>query len=253
MNFKSNQYKIKQCLTAGRGYFPAANSAGQTLIETVAAIFILVMGITAAIGLAIYAFASSQSVTKQIIATGLAREGIEAARNMRDTNWLQQTTIDTNCYDFTSNPVGLSTAKCYKQWDVSPYCLNPTRNNGNCNGNGDTTDSYNLAFTAANGGTSYWTLSKQNSVNYGLNFDSTGANGFYIPSNSANGNSDYYRKIILTEITTPPFDKSDLGAKLLVQSQVWWTDKKCPRSIDYPGAGKCSVELDSYLTNWKNY
>ena len=57
------------------------------------------MGVSSAVGLAIYAFNSSSSVTKQIIATGLAREGIEAVKNMRDTNWLQQTTIDTNCYN----------------------------------------------------------------------------------------------------------------------------------------------------------
>src|SRR4051812_47761986 len=86
---------------------------GQTLIETVAGIFILVMGITAAVSLAIYALGASTNITKQIIGTGLAREGVEAVKNMRDTNWLKLTSIDTNCYDYTT---GANSAKCYKDW-----------------------------------------------------------------------------------------------------------------------------------------
>jgi len=50
-----------------------------------------------------------------------------------------------------------------------------------------------------------------------------------------------------------PYDKDSNLTLITVQVKVWWTDKKCPAVDTYPGAGKCSVELDTYLTNWKNY
>jgi len=237
---------------------------GQTLIETMAAVFILTMGVTASVGLAVYAFSASTLVTKQIIGTGLAREGIEAVRNMRDTNWLQQTSLD-NCYDFTSSPIGQLTAKCYSHWmgNGGPpyYCINPTNNSGlgSCNGNGDTLDYYILGFDSTNSGTGFWSLQKQdtqgnNVGKYGLDFDPNGSSGFYVPGSNQNGSSAYYRKITITKLGDGPnFNQAGLGPKLFVQSQVWWTDKKCPRVVDYPGPGKCSTELDMFLTNWKNY
>src|SRR5258708_8211428 len=87
--------------------------SGESLIETMVAIFILVMGISAAVGLATYTFSSSTSITKQIVATGLAREGLEALRNMRDTNWLTST-LSSNCYDYTSG--SSSGGNCYPTW-----------------------------------------------------------------------------------------------------------------------------------------
>ena len=77
--FGNQEHKTKNCQK-----FP--RNKGQTLIETLAAVFILVMGVSASVGLAIYAFNTSGGVVKQIIATGLAREGLEAVRNMRDSN-----------------------------------------------------------------------------------------------------------------------------------------------------------------------
>lgn len=243
------------------------NQSGQTLIETVIAIFILVSGIAAAVGLAIFAFSSSQNIVKQTVAVGLAREGIEAIKNMRNTNWLSQTAIDTNCY----NPKTLlEDAKCYKNWITQTYCLEPNNNNGNaCNG-GSQTRNYNLGFDPAL--PEYWVLEKQkvgpnDTYEYGLDLDTaiTGANfkGFYSVSHSEFGNSGFHRKIVITVTdgaiqygTGPnsPFYEKSTGPKLLIQSQVRWTDKKCPDTKDWPeGVGECSVQLSTYLTNWKNY
>ena len=243
----------------------ALGEAGQTLIETLAAIFILVMGITSAVGLAVYAFGSSATVTKQIIATGLAREGIEAVKNMRDTNWLAQTTMDTNCYNFASSTA--MNANCYTHWldDTSAsstiYCINPGTNSAVCNGNTAST-TYALGFDSNVGNApNFWLLLPQNgTTNYGLNFNAanSGTTGFYsVPTPSgvscSSGTAAYCRKIIITKITSAPYNQATTGPMLQVQSQVWWLDKKCPKVNDWPGAGKCSVELDTYLTNWKNY
>lgn len=227
-----------------------SDNLGQTLIETMIAVFILVSGIAAAVGLAIFALSSSQNITKQMIAVGLAREGIEAVKNMRDTNWLRITTIDTDCFNFITST---NTAKCYKQWLNPPggfnYNLNPPSDN----------KSYRLRFDPA--AVLFWDLLIENST-YGLNFDNNISGpsfaGFYFTpaaSGVLNGTSDFYRKITLRTdgaSSQAPFN-TNIGPRLQVISQVWWTDKKCPRMTDWPGLGKCSVELQTYLTNWKNY
>lgn len=243
--------------------------SGQTIIETMVAVFMLTMGITAAVGLAIFALNSSSNITKQIIATGLAREGLEAVRAMRDTNWLKDTLIST-CYNYQSNQ---NDAKCYPYWlgtnSSALFCLDPTKNQGNCNGAGTDTQNYNFGFdsTAIN----FWNMQPQfnNGKNYGLRFNNpTQSNdwqstGFYAPGGGGGltcadgaGRADYCKKIVLTIFRTSPYDKDQLTVNLVlleVRSQVWWVDKKCPRVPDWPGSGKCSIELVTYLTNWKNY
>lgn len=236
-------------------------NSGQSLIETMVAIFILVMGITSAVGLASFSLNNSTSIAKQIVATGLAREGVEAVKNMRDTNWLQQTTIDPNCYNFETAG---NTGNCYKNWLTQKYCIDPTDNNGNCAGTA-TTQNYFLGFDYSDN--NFWYLVRQrNADNYGLVFNSTPTQyGMYWPGDKTNGTlcsdgtagiSDFCRKVIITKINTSPYNKAnqtDIGPKLLVQVQVWWKDRKCARSANWPGAGKCAIELSTYLTNWKNY
>ncbi|MBL8029794.1 MAG: hypothetical protein JNN11_00935 [Candidatus Doudnabacteria bacterium] len=226
--------------------------SGQTLIETLVAIFILVMGIVAALGLAIYALNASSNVTKQIIAIGLTREGVEAVKNMRDTNWLKLS-LDTDCYEYVS---GSNTAKCYKNWLDNGGNWN---NNGNDRGYrmdpGGVPTSYRLGLDNSSSN-KIWTLNSAGSnwgLDNGLAISNSSFQGLYVPNTSQpNGTSEFYRKITLTkQNSTGPY--RDNLERLLVTTQVWWTDKKCPRSVDWPGLGKCSIQLQTYLTNWKNY
>lgn len=239
---------------------------GQTLIETLAARFILIMGVSAAVGLAIFSYGSSNAVVKQIIATGLAREGLEAVRNMRDTNWLKDSLVVNGCHNYDATQAGV--ANCYQNWlgdlnlSVVPFCLNPTGNSGNCNGS-ITSDSYILRFD--NSASNFWSLSSQAS-DYGLTFNNpaSGTNwqqyGFYDPTSggtacgTGSGVSEYCRRIILTKInSTAPYDIDPNYVLLKVQSQVWWIDKKCAKAATYDAASPaCRVELDSFLTNWKH-
>ncbi len=234
--------------------YPASGlQLGQTLIETLVAIFILVMGVTAAVGLAIYAFNSSSSITKQIIATGLAREGVEAVKNMRDNNWLKDS-LATNCYDYTSTPIGQATAKCYLNW------LHPI------GGYDIRTNSFRLEVNGLNS-SQLWQLTPAVSnwgldFNGGFNCNSGGVNfcGFYgvndISTGSVDGTSDYYRQIIITQDhSTAPYNARTDGSTdiLTVESRVWWADKKCGRSQTWPGPGKCSISIQTQLTNWKDY
>src|SRR3989344_2406253 len=77
---------------------------GQTLIETVVALFVLTTGLTAGLSLAIYSFSTTTEISRKIIATGLAREGIEVARRQRDSNWLAGTLSDCGGEFFYATP-----------------------------------------------------------------------------------------------------------------------------------------------------
>ncbi len=222
------------------------NQSGQTLIETVVAVFILVMGITASLGLANYSLNATGNIRKQIIAMGLAREGIEAVKNMRDTNWLY-TTLSSDCYNFYSSD---STGFCYKGW------INPAASGQS--GYNISPGTYSLKSDTNSTGLGYWTLTSQAS-NFGLNYDSSSnpQHGLYSAwsgPNDQNATSDYSRKITISaESSVAPFNKADIGPRLLVTSQVWWKDKKCPFSADAPSSQLCVVKIQTYLTNWKDY
>jgi hypothetical protein len=170
---------------------------------------------------------------------GLAREGLEAVRNMRDTNWLNDT-LSTSCYDFhTASQVG----SCYPNWRfVSGF--NDLR--GNASGKTFTVG-YN-PITAP-----FWTLNQQSS-DFTLLFDSSGSSGFYKPG-SGTPASGYFRKVILTDDSTAPYFNTDLGPRIKVTVQVWWQDKNCPQATqaNFPSNGACRIQLETYLTNWKNY
>ena len=229
-------------------------SQGQTLIETLVAAFILTMGVSAAVGLAIYAFGSSSNITKQIVATGLAREGVEVVKNMRDTNWLKLANPDIDCYNYAT---GGGDQKCYKKWLTPPgspgngndkkgYDINPSNPLGT---------SYVLLYDFTSG-RKFWNLKEENSK-FGLDLNTQISDvnfaGFYVPNTSkVNGNSGFHRKITIKANSAAPFGQN-IGPELQVVSQVWWADRKCPNTSDWPGLGKCSVEIQSFLTNWKNY
>ncbi len=222
--------------------------AGQTLIETMVAVFVLVMGITAALGLASYSLNASTSIRKQIIGMGLAREGIEAVKNMRDTNWLRDP-LSTSCYNFAT---GSNDAGCYPNW------LNATADGGYDIDPDGSAQTYVLWFNAEELESGpYWYLQPEN-TRFGLNLQmSPEFAGLYTHMDglvtSTNATSDFSRKItIIPESRDMPFNQQT-GPRLRVLVQVWWKDKSCPVSNDVPSNKKCSIALETYLTNWKTY
>ncbi len=209
------------------------NQQGQTLIETLVAALVLVMGISAAVGLAIYGLQATSGVTKQLVGIGLAREGVEAVKNIRDSNWLSSRR-DENCYDFYS---GTSVALCYPSWlsGISTGTTNTLVTNGVL----ESSD--------------YWQLSPTSSGGYGLDYNpNPDGKLFYTPSGSASGSSGFSRKISIDEEGSAPFNQN-LGPRIKVRVDVWWTDDRCEQSDDVPASSGCKITLETYLTNWKNY
>ncbi|MFA6512315.1 MAG: hypothetical protein WCV86_04300 [Patescibacteria group bacterium] len=58
------------------------------MIEAVVAVGILLAGVTALITLSIATLKADQISSRKIVAINLAREALEVARNVRDSNWL---------------------------------------------------------------------------------------------------------------------------------------------------------------------
>lgn len=210
---------------------------GQTLIETLVAAFILTMGISAALGLATYSLHATSNIKQRIIAIGLAREGIEAVKNMRDTNWLHET-MAQDCYNFQAGEFnGQYNANCFRNWLNSYFSIN-----------GGT---YILSFDGSSN--QYWQLTPTSK--FGLTYsESDVTRGFYQGNGDSveSSNSGFGRAITITEDNASPFDQ-DTGPRLTVTSNVWWVDQNCPLSETIPENSACRVTLATYLTNWKTF
>jgi len=64
---------------------------GFTLLEVLVATFIITVGIIGTFSLVSRTIYSANISSKRLIVAYLAQEGIEIVRNIRDTNWLEQT------------------------------------------------------------------------------------------------------------------------------------------------------------------
>jgi Tfp pilus assembly protein PilV len=87
----------------------------QSLLETIIAISVLVVGVVSEISLVSAMVVSRTTAEYETVATNLAREGIEVVRNVRDTNWMNNVAFDTGLFAQTR------------------YCLSfePTNSDGN--------------------------------------------------------------------------------------------------------------------------
>jgi prepilin-type N-terminal cleavage/methylation domain-containing protein len=65
------------------------NTKGFTLLEVIAAIFLMTIGVIGTLSLVSQAIISSQITSSRLVASYLAQEGIEIVKNLRDTNFLQ--------------------------------------------------------------------------------------------------------------------------------------------------------------------
>ena len=62
---------------------------GFTLIETLSAIFIILIGLVSGLSLITQTISFMSLASSKLVASYLTQEGIEIVRNIRDTNWLE--------------------------------------------------------------------------------------------------------------------------------------------------------------------
>lgn len=75
------------------------NIKGETLAETIIALSILAMGITMAGTVIMNSMRNLANAKNRVIAVNIAREGIEAVRGIRDTNWLLYSDKRRQCWN----------------------------------------------------------------------------------------------------------------------------------------------------------
>ena len=203
------------------------NQSGQSLIETIIALFVLTTGLISGLALAIFTFGTSSEITNQLTATGLAREGIEAVRSKRDSNWLSGTLVDCGA------DLGLN-QDCYQNW------LNGI--NGPSGG-----QAYKIIFDPAIQTASKWSIVPA-ANNYQLYRQGDGTFSHTVSGTP----TQFFRKVIVINKNT---DNPSAETQVLVRSAVWWHGKRCPEITDYnnPSNTPCREVSEEYLTNWRNY
>ena len=104
------------------------NTKGETVMETVIALTILAVGLTMSSALIATSLRNINISKNRVIAVNIAREGIEAVRNIRDTNWLKYSGRRRICWnhlpgDFITetcegdSPIGADGYVVYKSED----------------------------------------------------------------------------------------------------------------------------------------
>ncbi|MCX6785803.1 MAG: hypothetical protein NTZ18_03050 [Candidatus Komeilibacteria bacterium] len=88
--------------------FKIKQQIGQTLLEVIIALAVITTGVVSSLSLTSYNLTTVFSSETRLIAANLAREGIEAARQLRDSNWLagnpwNQGIVDAGKYRLTVN------------------------------------------------------------------------------------------------------------------------------------------------------
>jgi Tfp pilus assembly protein PilV len=221
---------------------------GQTLIETMVAVFILVLGISTAIGLGVYSFNNADDSTRVIVGTALAREGVEAVKNQRDSNWI-----------YISQTVHANDTMCtFDGGTVQQYCSEFWLNNLN-------SGTYALDFNSSNIYGAVSQVFTPNPPSYVLKY--CPATNSYISSSSGAPfcagatPSLYSRQVVLQSSTSYQgvnyyYNDVNTGqqypAFLLATVTVWWTSRHCPATSN-PATlpNSCKTVLEMHLTDWQ--
>lgn len=223
-------------LSTANYQLPTAQS-GQSLIETILAIFILTTTLTAGLGLTIYAFSSSTTSQNEIVASNLAREGVEAVRMMRDSNWLAGD-VKGGAWDLQAC-ADIGSRLCYPNaylgvTGYNSYVLNA----GN-------------QRASFNSGTSAWLL--DNTAAYDLYLQ---AGGSYTPTTNA-AIPVFARMINISFNTAAPYTAQNSNEEMIVKSVVAWRGKNCTSFATNQDllalSTPCKVVVEEHMTNWKDY
>lgn len=84
------------------------NNKGQGLLEAMAGITIIIIGLTGILAIGYGSMMSNYEAQTRVVAANLAREGVEATHNIRDSNWLGANLWDDglhNAADYNGVPI----------------------------------------------------------------------------------------------------------------------------------------------------
>ena len=216
------------------------NKSGFTLTEVMIGIMILTVAIVSATNLLVGLIRSNQNNLTTLQAYYLAQEGIEAVRNIRDTNWLHN--LDW---------LGADSAALWNEFfvkdDDRSYVVNLDSNSFQCSSNPD--DNAGLLQIGA---CRPWSIERvvDNGSGRILKYNAPNGGDVYLTSGSVlDGVETPFSRIIKIR----PYNCEDLGDQglcnpddldkyILVESKVTWQ----------LGSKERELVLHEILTNWKD-
>jgi len=215
----------------------ALAEAGQSLIETIIAIFVLTTALTTGLGLVIYAFTNSSISQNEVVAVNLAREGIEVVHMMRDSNWLAGEAIADASYNLQTcaDLPTTSRQECYPRTNMGPaYPL----------GAGNKRAMFDPVSNS-------WLLNP--TADYDLYVQPDGS---YQHVSTAYP-STFARMINISFNSSSPYTNLNSNQEMIIKSVVAWRNKNCPTFIANQDllalSSNCKIVVEEHLTNWKNY
>ena len=101
------------------------SSAAETLAEVLIALIVISVGAGGALTLVVTSMRANTEVKERLMAYNLAREGVEAVRTIRDSNWLRFPSDRTNCWSALPDVTDPATcgAVGFKLGDEPPYII----------------------------------------------------------------------------------------------------------------------------------
>ncbi|HMR01042.1 MAG TPA: hypothetical protein PKA32_01510 [Candidatus Gracilibacteria bacterium] len=206
----------------------------ETLVEVVVAVFVVVMGSAVATTLIVNSMRANSFSKDNLVALNLAVEGLEAVRNIRDTNWMKFGFDKTNCWNLVPgsgpgdcSPLYDQIAEGYYTADLNPisyeFDLGSVADSLDLNSASNPNDSYRLGYVDLTtvAGTQDILITEDTIAGLGL----TNA-----------GASKFYREIHIEYDTGDPAT----GEIMYVTSTVQWDQN-----------GVHQVELTTSLANYQ--
>lgn len=227
---------------------------GISMIEVITALFIIGLGAVAASTIIISALQGNRVSKEKMIAMNLAREGIEAVRNIRDSNWLRYSATKDECWNFWENPT------------ASPQSLNcdsssPTKITDEKYyivqfGRSDLSDSngipytYKYFLTQATEQDKIENIDNSKLTEYELKrvdmlSGVTGKQALFVANNDAGRDLisspfTYYRQVYIKYLNEDGTDNDETAPVMEVTSKVMWFEKGM----------KKTVKLQESITNY---
>jgi len=209
------QIFVSQKFNGANKILNTRDETGQGLIEMTIAIAIILTGLIGALALTVSNLSGSGEAGTRVVASNLAREGIDVVRSVRDTNWLKNLAWDA----------GLSSGNDFTAIAVF----------------NSTTNQWSLDFTPTSIGDPAAKLYRQN-------------NNLYLQStNPQGGTRTLYARLLTLDpicfnlttrvetISGGPCDVGEQKIGVRVKSEVAWTESGRPHLIT----------LEDRLYNWK--
>ncbi|MBS8122470.1 hypothetical protein VAMP_106108n29 [Candidatus Vampirococcus lugosii] len=226
-----------------------SNKKAFTLIELIITTIIISTGVLGIVSVIDYGFKAISIIRQDVIATNLAREGIEGVFNIRDTNWFRWSGRRDQCW-LLEDPLGASSDCQSEDWIGSGnYILSGTTQSGQLynylSGSSSTLnldDGYNVsqdgefALCSETGKTWHPCPGQDNTSPEGRFFRMIQVKGLYNKEDGSTLNS------CSNGNDTTPNDCGDETAKELVFCSI----------VEYTGNGGGKVELCSSITNFKD-